>query len=281
MIKAYPLPDEIWILIIMFLKNDPRTLGRLARTNKMMAILLEDNLIWRSLCNEQKFSPLKLVKIQKGPELYSTNYSASSLPQSAEDSKSNPRESRIPRNTWKEIFAENYQTILNWREGKYTVSRVERRVNHTHIQRQPHPNSTNNLMMCLDFNEKYAVSFNINNQNRYARIWDLTTGLEIFQIHTTPNPTCVRFMNNDLVLTGNNDSVTVTRLKTGELVRVFIGHEGEIGVINYHGQYVCSGSEDYTVRIWDISSGECLHLFNGHTDAICCLQVWKYTLIFR
>ena len=33
-----------------------------------------------------------------------------------------------------------------------------------------------------------------------------------------------------------------------------------------------SGSRDATLRMWDISSGECLHVLMGHVAAVRCVQ---------
>ena len=36
---------------------------------------------------------------------------------------------------------------------------------------------------------------------------------------------------------------------------------------------VVSGSRDATLRMWDISTGECLHVLMGHVAAVRCVQV--------
>ncbi len=35
---------------------------------------------------------------------------------------------------------------------------------------------------------------------------------------------------------------------------------------------VVSGSRDATLRMWDISTGECLHVLMGHVAAVRCVQ---------
>ena len=35
------------------------------------------------------------------------------------------------------------------------------------------------------------------------------------------------------------------------------------------GKYLASGSEDYTVKIWDAKSGECIQTLEGHSDYVC------------
>ena len=35
---------------------------------------------------------------------------------------------------------------------------------------------------------------------------------------------------------------------------------------------VVSGSRDATLRMWDINTGECLHVLMGHVAAVRCVQ---------
>jgi WD40 repeat protein len=59
----------------------------------------------------------------------------------------------------------------------------------------------------------------------------------------------------------------VTRIRH---VRSLQGHllEPRCVVFFPDGNRVATGSEDNTVRIWDITSGHCLHVLKGHTDAV-------------
>ncbi|RLN97770.1 hypothetical protein BBJ28_00021019 [Nothophytophthora sp. Chile5] len=48
------------------------------------------------------------------------------------------------------------------------------------------------------------------------------------------------------------------------LALVFNGHSGRIRslVMDPYGQYVASGSDDFTVRIWELETARCLHVYN-------------------
>ena len=39
------------------------------------------------------------------------------------------------------------------------------------------------------------------------------------------------------------------------------------------GDTLVSGSDDTTLRVWDIPTGKCTHVLQGHTDHVYCLQV--------
>lgn len=38
---------------------------------------------------------------------------------------------------------------------------------------------------------------------------------------------------------------------------------------------LATGSQDQTLRVWDVDTGECMKVLSGHTDTIRCLQVLR------
>jgi WD40 repeat protein len=43
--------------------------------------------------------------------------------------------------------------------------------------------------------------------------------------------------------------------------------------VSADGRYVISGSYDTTVRVWDMSSWECVHVLEGHSDEVTSVNV--------
>ena len=54
------------------------------------------------------------------------------------------------------------------------------------------------------------------------------------------------------------------------LIRTLTGHTGCVNSVTYSpdGKKVASGSEDGTVRIWDVGRGECERTLTGHTGYV-------------
>ena len=53
------------------------------------------------------------------------------------------------------------------------------------------------------------------------------------------------------------------------------GHEGGIWALSATKNVLVSGSTDRTVRIWDLNTGRCTHVFGGHTSTVRCLAIVK------
>ena len=60
---------------------------------------------------------------------------------------------------------------------------------------------------------------------------------------------------------GNDRTVKLWDVQSGECLKTLKGHTGEVWSIAFSplGSILASGSQDGTVKLWDISTGECLN----------------------
>jgi F-box and WD-40 domain protein CDC4 len=150
--------------------------------------------------------------------------------------------------------------------------------------------------------EYYGNTLVSGSTDRSVRVWDIERArcTQIFQGHTS-TVRCLQILlpteigtNADgtpeimpkepLIITGSRDSnLRVWKLpKLGDpvyyqagphahdtdcpyFVRVLTGHQHSVRAIAAHGDTLVSGSYDFTVRVWKISTGETIHRLQGHT----------------
>ena len=53
------------------------------------------------------------------------------------------------------------------------------------------------------------------------------------------------------------------------------GHKGYVPALSATKDVLVSGSGDRTVRIWDLNTGHCTHVFGGHKHAISFITIIK------
>lgn len=150
--------------------------------------------------------------------------------------------------------------------------------------------------------EYYGNTLVSGSTDRSVRVWDVEKAkcTQIFHGHTS-TVRCLQILlpaeigkNSDgtpnmmpkepLIITGSRDSnLRVWKLPKPSdpyyldagphaddtdcpyFLRVLSGHQYSVRAIAAHGDTLVSGSYDCTVRVWKISTGECLHKLQGHT----------------
>ncbi|ETO11137.1 hypothetical protein RFI_26239, partial [Reticulomyxa filosa] len=67
---------------------------------------------------------------------------------------------------------------------------------------------------------------------------------------------------------------------SSKLINTFSGHKMAVYSIDYSTfddcQFICSGSNDKTVRVWDIDKNKQIQSFNGHSGPVYCVKFSSY-----
>ncbi|ETO16653.1 G-protein beta WD-40 repeats containing protein [Reticulomyxa filosa] len=67
---------------------------------------------------------------------------------------------------------------------------------------------------------------------------------------------------------------------SSKLFKSFNGHKTNVYCIDYltfgDSQFICSGAEDKTIRVWDIETTEQIQIFTGHSDDVSCVKFSSY-----
>ncbi|ETN97569.1 WD-40 repeat protein [Reticulomyxa filosa] len=88
--------------------------------------------------------------------------------------------------------------------------------------------------------------------------------------------------NNNFSTSINNMQSTLNfeLARSFELTGTFFGHANCVNSIDCSTfdscQFICSGSDDKTVRVWDIDNDKQIQLFNGHLGPVYCAKFSSY-----
>lgn len=63
-------------------------------------------------------------------------------------------------------------------------------------------------------------------------------------------------------------AVTQISTKTGKVTRKYEGHTGRINVLKFSLHHMYTGSDDSTLRRWNLKRGTCSTVFKGHKDKV-------------
>ncbi|ETO09091.1 mycorrhiza-induced NACHT/WD-repeat protein [Reticulomyxa filosa] len=67
---------------------------------------------------------------------------------------------------------------------------------------------------------------------------------------------------------------------SSKLIKTFYGHIDSVWSIDHSifddDQYICSGSADKTVRVWNVETNQQIQLFNGHSSYVYCVKFSQY-----
>lgn len=80
---------------------------------------------------------------------------------------------------------------------------------------------------------------------------------------------CVKAISSQTAISGSRDSnIRIWNILTGECEGVLEGHTASIRSFTVYNNMVVSASYDGTARIWSLEKKECIHILKGHKEAI-------------
>ena len=91
-------------------------------------------------------------------------------------------------------------------------------------------------------------------------------------------------MTDEHALIGNfGGHLQLIEPNTAHTMRQMNGHTDEINYIVYCAELsmVITGSNDNTARMWNVATGECVHVLKGHTREVECAAVHGTTYVNR
>ncbi|BAZ17189.1 WD-repeat protein [Calothrix sp. NIES-4071] len=138
----------------------------------------------------------------------------------------------------------------------------------------------------------WAATFNSNGKiaasasgDYTTKIWDIKTGacLATLTGHSNGVLSVAFSPNNKIIATASDDRTTKlwdltasigknseNNLPTAICIKTLTGHTSGVYFVTFSpdGSTLATASDDQTVRIWDVNTGECLKILTGHTNRV-------------
>ncbi|XP_039703342.1 F-box and WD repeat domain containing protein 10B isoform X1 [Pteropus medius] len=92
----------------------------------------------------------------------------------------------------------------------------------------------------------------------------------------------IHYSGGDLVAVSSNRKIQLLDiLQVKEIPIEFRGHAGSVRALFLceDENFLLSGSYDLSIRYWDLKSGACIRIFNGHQGTITCMDLYKNKLV--
>ncbi|KAF9148111.1 hypothetical protein BG015_010187 [Linnemannia schmuckeri] len=107
-----------------------------------------------------------------------------------------------------------------------------------------------------------------------VRTWNTETGDELFRMDTRVDMYAVAYSPDGLQLAagGAGACIAIWDPYTGDLLRVLVGHIGDVFGLNFSpdGRQIASCGQDGTIRLFDTLKGTLLNTLSGHLYDVTC-----------
>jgi WD40 repeat protein len=75
------------------------------------------------------------------------------------------------------------------------------------------------------------------------------------------------------MVSGSDDkSIKLWDISTGQVITTFNGHKKGVWTLLFDGSSLYSGADDSTIIQWDIREAKPLHVISGFTGTVTCIQ---------
>ncbi|KAL6045120.1 non-specific serine/threonine protein kinase [Balamuthia mandrillaris] len=284
------LPDECVLYILSYL--DERELSNVALLNRQFSRLSQDNLIWRLLCQrrwrmqpnlERDVTPIMTScsacqESQKPPSyLLRCNDNNGGRQSSHEDTQRH------------EMIVVGQDIELVDMKGKVKQPNVNESGNvlspgaasdhqcnteeTVKQQKDVAPSSSTILQQTAPQKRRRKDWKGIYlNKLRLDKNWRESK----YQVYTLRGHDsqlyCLQFDEEKIVSGSEDETIKVWNLHTRECRLTMRGHNSGVWCLQFHKDRLLSGSEDATVKVWDLQNGRCIHTFTGHVKGVWSLQ---------
>ncbi|KAH7096094.1 WD40 repeat-like protein [Auriculariales sp. MPI-PUGE-AT-0066] len=302
-------PREVALKVLRHL--DAITLGRAAQVNRHWRELADDNVLWKSICEQHIDKQcskcgwgLPLLEHRRtaqpaptrpamplSPPVSSSSIASDTRKRAHDedelDSTPAPKRRRsTPPDPCSDdetpstpcAGASTPTATRLWKDvycERLKIARNWKRGEYTVRTLKGHDDS----VMCLQLLETVPhVTYPVlvtGSYDRTVRVWNLDTGEEVRVLRGHTRAVRALQFDEAKLITGSMDcTLRVWDWRTGRCIRTLQGHSEGVVCLKYDSNVLASGSVDATVKIWNFRTGECFTL-RGHKDWVNSVQLWQ------
>ncbi|KAI1809481.1 WD domain-containing protein [Poronia punctata] len=229
------LPAELCLRILSFI-DDPQVLARASQVSRRWRDLLSDDVTWKNLCVKHDYGR-RLSEVAYGTHTYPpVRPGITPLPESEHGSQSFPG------------------TL----SGPSTMHNASRSMDGVGFPGRPKLRSYKS-----HFKQRYLVEAAWRTGGRNTTRTITQDGRVVTSLHLTPKYIVVALDNARIHIFD----------REGNALRTLQGHIMGVWAMVPWEDILVSGGCDRDVRVWDMTTGTCLHTLRGHTSTVRCLKM--------
>ncbi|ODM16157.1 hypothetical protein SI65_08591 [Aspergillus cristatus] len=237
-------PNELCLRVLSFI-DDPQTLARASQVSRHWRELLSDDITWKNLCDKHAYVYRRFS--EDGQSFVDPFHSQPLQTNSKARSFNGLRE----RSSLSDPSRDLSRTLSgNWPVTSLSSSTPSRK-------RRPRPASYRS-----HFKQKYMVESAWNKGGKCTQHVTPDLGV-VTTLHLTPKYIIFAMDNAKIHVYDTN----------GNNHRTLQGHVMGVWTMVPWDDILVSGGCDREVRVWNMATGESLHLLRGHTSTVRCLQM--------
>ncbi len=255
------LPDELCLRVLGYI-DDVQTLARSAQVSRRWRELVSDDMAWKSLCERHAYRKLSNETSDPTTQLTATAHS-SRLEQKFQHPYgylSRTSQFHNPALAGLSSSAPDLTMLLSMTADPVNpISTLAARgTPSSQTQRRPKV-----ITYRSHFKQRYQVE----------TAWRIGGSLDTRQI--TPDQgvvTSLHLTPNYIIVALDNAKIHVFD-PVGRHLRCLQGHVMGVWAMVPYGDTLVSGGCDRDVRVWDLQSGQAVHMLRGHTSTVRCLKM--------
>ncbi|KAJ9134423.1 F-box/WD repeat-containing protein 7 [Pleurostoma richardsiae] len=233
------LPDELCLRILSFI-DDPKVLARASQVSRRWRDLLSDDMTWKNLCVKHDYGR-RLSEVSSAVPLYASRPGANPLISADCDVGNHSFPGAFPSGATSMALSRCFDGM---------------------------PSSSSSMRPKLKtykshFKQRYLVDAAWRTGGRNITRNITQDGGVVTSLHLTPKY---------IIVALDNARIHVFDTE-GNAQRTLQGHVMGVWAMVPWDDILVSGGCDRDVRVWDLTTGTCLHTLRGHTSTVRCLKM--------